>query len=112
MYNGIKRKNRKAFEHKYDTKFQMMQEEQDIVNGIITSTLKVKTINMKADKNIHWTDFEINNLLAAGIDVQQQKTVYMHPNIEKMAENAEAGNQMIEAATFINELEEERTNNA
>lgn len=108
MYKGIKRKPRKKFHIEFPTKFQMLQEEQEIINGVIVSNLKVKTKDMKADPNLNWFDFEVNNLLAAGIDVKSQAPVFMNANREKMADAAEVGNEAIEIASIVKELEQER----
>ena len=109
MYNGIKRKRKHKFTIEFPTKFQMLTNEETIVNGIIQQQLKIKTIDLKADPNIKWQDFEISNLRAGGVNLDSLKTVTMTPSKEKIASNAETANTVLEMYEVINEIEKEKT---
>lgn len=107
MYNGIKRKRKTDYKIKYDTKVQQIVIEETETNGIISQQYKVKTIDYKADPNIKYTDFEINNLKAAGININAMQETRLTPNIEKIANNAEQANLVMDRIELINQYEQQ-----
>ena len=108
MYNGIKRKiKRPPLKIYFPTKFQMLASEETVINGIVRTNLVMKTIDRLADHNIKYTDFEVTNLQAAGINVLSQPETKMTPNKEKIAAMAERATDVMDLYEQLNEQNNE-----
>lgn len=113
MYNGIRTRERKnKFKFSFPTKFEMLQEEETVTNGIIQKQTVMKIIDMSADPNIKYTDFEVANLQAAGIDVKKMPAISMKPSIDKITADAETATEVLEYADHIRSLTPKQQENA
>lgn len=107
MYKGIKRTPNKTEKRKIVSKFQLLQKEQVEVNGIITEQLVFKTKEYKRDKNLKWKDFEVANLIAAGINPQSLPTTILPADIDKLSAKAAETESKLDMYEIINEIERE-----
>ena len=112
MYNGIKRKEHRRKPHiRYETKNMEISLEETQTNGIISKNYVAKIHDYKADNKIKWTDFEVNNLIAAGIDPKSYGETRLTPSIEKLSGIAETANNVMEQYEIIKELEQTKPQN-
>lgn len=114
MYTGIttrKKTTKKRSKKEFPYKFQMLQNEEIESNGVITKQLVFKTHEYKQDKTISWKDFEIANLIAAGIDPKTLPTVQLPADIEKLSAQAAATETQLDRYEIIKQIEMEEQNN-
>ena len=107
MYTGIKREPNTRKNKKVNDKFQLLQKEQVEQNGIITEQLVFKTKEFKRDKNLKWKDFEVANLIAAGINPESLPKTILPMDIEKLSSKAAIAENKLDMYEIINEIEKE-----
>lgn len=105
MYNGIKRKQRKEKTKPIKGKFQVLQQEDIENNGIITKQMVFKTKKYERDKSITWKDFEIGNLIAAGINPTSLPTTILTADIDELHAKAAAAETLLDQTEIIHQLE-------
>lgn len=110
MYTGINRKRNEIILPKKIDEFQLLTEVEDEKNGFITKKLEFKTKKFEADKTITWKDFEINNLIAAGIDPTTLKTTTLGINLEDLATKAQLAENELDTYQIIKDLTDGTTN--
>lgn len=109
MYQGIKRKTKaKRMHNKVTGKIQVLTTEEIEDNGYISSNYIFKTKEYKRDNTITWKDFEITNLIAAGINPKTLPTTILPANMEKLAEKASNAEIELDYAEMITELNKEQ----
>ena len=113
MYKGIKSRphNKEAKQEKIKDKFQILQNEEIESNGIITKQIVFKTKQYKTDTTIKWKDFEIQNLIAAGIDPKTLPTTILPANLEELEARAAAAEPILDRYEIIKQIEMEEQNN-
>lgn len=107
MYEGIKRKTANHDTKKIRGKFQMLTKEEIEENGIISNQLVFKTKKYERDETVTWKNFEIANLLAAGINPNTLPTTILPMDTERLAERADKAETKLDMYEIINEIERE-----
>lgn len=107
MYTGIKRKRNELKGQKVQDKFKLLQSTQVEKNGYATNELIFKTKEFKQDPNIKYKDFEIANLMLAGIDVNALPKTSLGINVEALDKQAEQAESYLDRIEILNEIEHE-----
>lgn len=108
MYKGIQRKTRKIEHYVAKKEHEMLTTREEIISGVIRKQLEFTTTKFEPEPNIKFTDFEISNLIAAGIDPLQMNPTSLSPNIEKIQKAAEQAGKTMEMAEIVMQLENEK----